>query len=82
MWFEQSELAKVKSLSSILNEYLFLKQRETRRNDFATTFGEDSQAKSKLQSVFSALDDYMRYRQYVENKGRAPPFANNEIRSF
>lgn len=54
---------KVKSLHSILNEYIFLKNEEKKKTKFINNFGQDPQTKKTMQSLHDLLEDYSMYKE-------------------
>lgn len=53
----------MKSLHSILNEYIFLKNEEKKKTKFINNFGQDAQTKKTMQSLHDLLEDYSMYKE-------------------
>jgi hypothetical protein len=61
--FSQSA-RNVKSLSSILNEYIILKQEEKRKNQFIGCFGREPMVIKVLSALWSLIEDYLACKRF------------------
>jgi hypothetical protein len=65
-----SQTKKVRSLSSVLNEYVQLKEKTTKRDLFLSSFGKDAFVEDTWRRLSLLLDDYLSYRNRFENGKR------------
>lgn len=71
----------MKSLTSILNEYVQLKEEKKRKQGFSNTFGNITLVESTLQKMSILLEDYVASRD-ATNKSADPIIAQQEERNI